>query len=131
MFRPAAENRSAPAESPDPNDFTLQYKDADVDLVDMTSSSDIRNVEDNARKAGVDRVVLYSQPGLSWKLKDEPAAIPWTSDQNFVAKHIYLGDIRDTICECLTSTLTHLFKVPQAAYCTKTLIPVDLRKLSH
>lgn len=126
VYRPAAEGRSAPAESPDPNDFTVQYKDADGDLADMTPSSDIKYVDDWCRPR---RTLLPAWSFL--KLKDEPAVIPWTSDQNFVAKHIYLGDIRDTICECLTSTLTHLFKVPQAAYCTKTLIPVDLRKLSH
>lgn len=49
VYRPAAEGRSAPAESPDPNDFTVQYKDADGDLADMTPSSDIKYVEDWCR----------------------------------------------------------------------------------
>lgn len=74
-YKPAAEDGNTPAEGPNPNDFTLEYKDADGDLVEMTSSSDIKYAVDNARKVGVDRVVLYLSPGSSWKPKEEPAAV--------------------------------------------------------
>lgn len=74
-YKPAAEDGSAPAEGPDPNDFYISYKDVDGDNVQIGSSSDIKDAVQSARTAGVDRVVLYLEGGRSWAPKEEPAAV--------------------------------------------------------
>ncbi|KAG6866808.1 hypothetical protein C0991_008744 [Blastosporella zonata] len=51
---------------PDPIDFHLSYTDADGDSVLVTSDSDVTDAVSVARKAGVDRVVLFVQGGKGW-----------------------------------------------------------------
>ncbi|KAH9937465.1 CBS-domain-containing protein [Fomitopsis serialis] len=51
---------------PDPSDFLLSYTDADGDIVLITSDSDVADAVKNARKADVDRVVLFVQGGKGW-----------------------------------------------------------------
>lgn len=51
---------------PDPSDFLLSYTDADGDIVLITSDSDVTDAVKNARKAGLDRVVLFIQGGKGW-----------------------------------------------------------------
>jgi len=51
---------------PDPSDFLLSYTDADGDIVLITSDSDITDAVKNARKADLDRVVLFVQGGKGW-----------------------------------------------------------------
>lgn len=51
---------------PDPSDFLLSYTDADGDIVLITSDSDVTDAVKNARKTGLDRVVLFIQGGKGW-----------------------------------------------------------------
>lgn len=51
---------------PDPSDFLLSYTDADGDIVLITSDSDVTDAVKNARKASLDRVVLFVQGGKGW-----------------------------------------------------------------
>lgn len=52
---------------PDPNDFQLQYTDADGDIVVMSSDTDVADAVKIARDAHSDRVVLSIHGGKSWK----------------------------------------------------------------
>lgn len=51
---------------PDPNDFTIAYKDDEDDIVLMTADSDVQDAVKTARKQTRDRVVLLLQGGKAW-----------------------------------------------------------------
>ncbi|CAO1619393.1 unnamed protein product [Parajaminaea phylloscopi] len=51
---------------PDPNDFTVAYKDDEDDIVLMTADSDVQDAVKTARKQLRDRVVLLLQGGRGW-----------------------------------------------------------------
>jgi hypothetical protein len=53
--------------SPDPSDFHLAYKDADSDIVIMSSNRDVEDAVSSARTAREDRVVLLLHGGKSWE----------------------------------------------------------------
>lgn len=61
-----AEGSTAPATAPDPNDFTLAYKDDEDDVVLMTADGDVQDSVKTARKQSRDRVVLLLQGGKGW-----------------------------------------------------------------
>ncbi|KAK7064407.1 hypothetical protein R3P38DRAFT_3383018 [Favolaschia claudopus] len=72
---------SDPAVIPDPIDFHLSYKDADGDLVFVTSDHDVIDAVKTARTSGADRVVLEVQGGKGWgqgetEKKPEPIVVP-------------------------------------------------------
>ncbi|PWN30595.1 CBS-domain-containing protein [Jaminaea rosea] len=52
--------------TPDPNDFTLAYKDDEDDVVLMTADGDVQDSVKTARKQSRDRVVLLLQGGKGW-----------------------------------------------------------------
>lgn len=54
------------ASPPDPNDFTLAYKDDEDDIVLMTADSDVQDSVKYARKQSRDRVVLLLQGSRGW-----------------------------------------------------------------
>ena len=53
---------------PKAGDFQMYYKDADGDDVYISTSEDMTDAVKNARRAGVDRVLLFLHGGLSWGL---------------------------------------------------------------
>ncbi|KAH8120542.1 CBS-domain-containing protein [Phellopilus nigrolimitatus] len=53
-------------EGPRADDFQMYYKDADADDVYISSSEDVSDAVKSARRAGVDRVVLFLHGGESW-----------------------------------------------------------------
>lgn len=58
-----ATSSSAP---PDPNDFTIAYKDDEDDIVLMTADGDVQDSVKTAQKQDRDRVVLLLQGGRGW-----------------------------------------------------------------
>ena len=52
---------------PDPTDFQLAYVDADGDTVVISSDDDVTDAVRYARKAALDRVVLFIQGGKGWE----------------------------------------------------------------
>ena len=73
-FQPASEDGTTAAEGPNPDDFTMYYKDADGDNVYISSGADVIDAVKSARDSGVDRVVLFLHGGDSWPTKEEPSA---------------------------------------------------------
>lgn len=56
---------------PDPNDFTVAYKDDEDDIVLMTADSDVQDAVKTARKQSRDRVVLLLQGGRGWTQRQQ------------------------------------------------------------
>jgi hypothetical protein len=65
----------------DPLDYVLAYTDSDGDTVLMTTDSDLIDAVEIAKKAHVDRVVLFCQGGRGWEnakpvVEETPAPVP-------------------------------------------------------